>query len=216
MLEIHNVNAVDFFSTYTRKDGDVIITDPPFNVGYKYDVYKDKTGREEWLDLLAEICKPPCVVILYPEMMFEFSQRIGMLPSKCVSWVYNTNTARQHRMIAWFGIKPDFSKVGQPYKEPNHKKNRERVARGEMARLYDWWEVQQIRHHVAEKLDHPCQMPLEIMRRVVGITPCKRVLDPFAGSGTTLSAASMWGKEAIGTELSPNYCEIIKERLGLI
>ena len=57
---------------------------------------------------------------------------MGILPTKVVSWVYNSNTAKQHRDIAFFKVKPDFRKVTQPYKNPNDKRIKERMARGIM------------------------------------------------------------------------------------
>ena len=42
------------------------------------------------------------------------------------------------------------------------------------------------------------------------------VLDPFAGSGTSLLVARELGREGIGVELSPHYCEMAEHRLGLV
>jgi DNA modification methylase len=39
------------------------------------------------------------------------------------------------------------------------------------------------------------------------------VIDPFAGSGSTLIAAEQMGRNSIGIEIDPKYCKVIKERM---
>lgn len=173
----------------------VVVTDPPFNVGYHYGTYRDRMEEGEFYALLAEITAQTCAVVIgYPEMLHKLSAEKGEAPERVVSWVYNSNTPRQHRDVAFYGVKPDFSRVKQPYKNPNDKRIRERIARGDGARLYDWWNVNQVKNTSAEKTAHPCQMPLDVMRKVVGILPDGiGVIDPFCGSGTTLVACEMGG-----------------------
>lgn len=67
-----------------------------------------------------------------------------------------------------------------------------------------------------ERAGHPCQMPEALLQRILRVSsnPGGLVLDPFAGSGTTLVAAKRLGRNYLGIELSPNYAEIIKERLS--
>lgn len=57
---------------------------------------------------------------------------------------------------------------------------------------------------------HPCPKPLGWMRWAIalGSLDGELVLDPFAGSGTTLRAAKDLGRNAIGIEIEERYCEI--------
>ena len=195
------------------RDGDVTITDPPYNRDYHYDGYKDNLPEKVWLDMLAKVCPLPCVLILYPEDMYKFSHHIGVIPTRVVSWVYPSNTPRQSSSVGFFGLKPDLSKGGQPYRNPKDKRIKKLIAAGKQARLYDWWEVNQVKNVSAEKTGHPCQIPVEVMDRIITITPTKRILDPFSGSGTTLLAAQKHKRKAIGVEISMDYCNIIANRL---
>jgi DNA modification methylase len=62
---------------------------------------------------------------------------------------------------------------------------------------------------------HPTQKPLPVMHWSLGHVPDARtVLDPFAGSGTTLRAAKDLGRRAIGIEIEERYCEIAAKRLS--
>ena len=68
----------------------------------------------------------------------------------------------------------------------------------------------------ADPNGHPCPKPLPWMRWLVGLAslPGETVLDPFAGSGTTLVAAREYGRQAIGIEREEAYCEIAARRLA--
>jgi DNA modification methylase len=62
---------------------------------------------------------------------------------------------------------------------------------------------------------HPTQKPVELMSWCVSLFPnAETIFDPFMGSGTTLIAAKLQGKRAIGIEREEKYCEIAVQRLG--
>lgn len=65
---------------------------------------------------------------------------------------------------------------------------------------------------------HPTQKPVELVRRALINSSQAReiVLDPFAGSGTTLVGAERLGRAARVIEKSPKYCDVIVERWAAI
>jgi site-specific DNA-methyltransferase (adenine-specific) len=79
----------------------------------------------------------------------------------------------------------------------------------------DSWYVPRVCGTFRERLGHPCQMPEAVLERIIRASsnPGDLVLDPFAGSGTTLAVAKRLGRRWLGVELSSGYAEAILERL---
>lgn len=215
---LYNDNCLDFLGKNNIPQNSIIVTDPPFNIGYHYNEYKDKMQVDSYYEMLLELLDiAPCVFIHYPEALYELSARSGVSPTRVVSWVYNSNTAKQHRDIAFYGVKPNFNQVRQPYKNPNDKRIQQRIAEGKTGcKLYDWWNINQVKNVSKDKTAHPCQMPLEVMKNIVGILPRdSTIVDPFMGSGTTGVACVEAGLDFIGVELDSKYFDIAKNRLKL-
>jgi DNA modification methylase len=62
---------------------------------------------------------------------------------------------------------------------------------------------------------HPTQKPLALMFWCLSLVPdAKTVIDPYAGSGTTLAAAKQTGRRSVGIERDEAYCEIIADRVS--
>ncbi len=74
-----------------------------------------------------------------------------------------------------------------------------------------------IRKDSAEiKLNHPAGFPLGLAHRCIEIFtsgPGELVVDPFAGSGTTLMAAANLGRRGVGLELYPGYVKLFRRRV---
>ena len=195
----------------------VLITDPPFNINYHYNEYKDNLDEEdywEWLDSLFNRFNKK-VIIHYPEEQYKLSFQMGLFPEKVISWVYNSNLQRQHRSINFYGFKPNFNQVLQPYKNLDDKRIIERINRGILgSKMYDWFYVDQVKNVNREKTSHPAQMPVEVMKRIIATLPKDSIVfDPFMGSGTTGVACKELGYDFIGIELNKEYYEIAKERI---
>lgn len=64
------------------------------------------------------------------------------------------------------------------------------------------------------ELVHPNEKPIDLLRQLVEATtvPGALILDPFAGSGSTLAAAAMTGRRYIGIELDAEYHAIAQQR----
>ena len=68
----------------------------------------------------------------------------------------------------------------------------------------------------SEKLGHPTPKPLDLISYIVRIScrPGGRIIDPFAGSGTTGRAAKDLGRKAVLIEKDERYCEIAAKRMA--
>lgn len=202
----------------TLPDDAFVISDPPYDQGYHYATYKDRMGADDYLDMLREVFGGrKAVVIHYPEETINLLGGGGLgRVEQVVSWVYNSNTAKQSRLVTWWNCKPDFRKIGQPYKNPTDKRIAARIAAGKTARAYDWWEIDQVKNVSKKDNPHPCPIPYELARRIVVSTtePGDLVCDPYCGSGTVLQAALDNGRRAIGYEIDPLYADYANKRLA--
>lgn len=85
-------------------------------------------------------------------------------------------------------------------------------------RLRTMWDIntEPRRREAGGVADHPAVMPMTLALRCIQITsrPGDFVLDPYAGSGTTLLAARELARNWVGIELKPEYVELIERRVA--
>jgi site-specific DNA-methyltransferase (adenine-specific) len=81
--------------------------------------------------------------------------------------------------------------------------------------MRNYWEIPLTPPREKVHGKHPSQKPLRLMERIVlaGTNPGDRVLDCFAGSGSTLLACDRLERRWVGIERDDSYCEIAHRRL---
>lgn len=99
-------------------------------------------------------------------------------------------------------------------------KNPEDVWEANISKLIDdwdamYWDIPNVKANHPEKVDHPCQFPIELVERcVLALTNEEGIVyDPFAGVGSSILAALMNNRIGYGTELEKKYIKIGKERI---
>lgn len=194
-----------------------IVTDPPYNINFKYNSYEDKLTDEEYIEMISKFQGFPIAIIHYPEESMKYFVPSLGVPDEVLAWVYSSNLPnRQHRLINIYNMKVDFNAVKQPYKDPKDKRIQKLIEKGSKGtRMWDWFsDIQLVKNKSKDKF-HPCPMPIKLMERIILLTTQEgdTIFDPFMGSGTTGIAALKNNRKFIGCEFDKKYFDIAKDRL---
>ncbi len=81
--------------------------------------------------------------------------------------------------------------------------------------LSDVWDIPYLNPKAKERTGYPTQKPILLLERIIQIASRENdlVLDPFCGSGTTLVAAALLNRRAIGIDISPDAIDLARQRL---
>jgi len=237
--KVYNVDCLPFMRELPDECIDLIITDPPFNIGKKYaGGYRDNLRHDEyiewckaWLHECIRIMRPKASLYLfnYPEnnaYLLPFLNK-RLIFKRWLTWHYPTNTGHsksnytraQHSILFYTKTKNatfNRKEIAEPYKNPTDKRILERLANGSNGRApYDVFIFNLVKNVSKEKNRTHLQLPVELIKIFVKASsnPGELVFDPFMGSGTTAVAAKMLGRNYLGCEISEEYCKIIDERL---
>lgn len=217
LWEVRNENFAD--GIHSIDEDFVIVTDPPYNILYEYNSYTDDLSTEAYIEMIGHFKGHKTAIIHYPEESMKYFVPALGVPDEVNVWAYNSNLPSRHsRLINYYGMKPDYTKVLQPYKNPNDKRIKERIARGIVgARSYDWFsDIQMVKNVSKKEYPHPCPVPVELMERIIKLTTNEGdlIVDPFAGSGTTGVACINTNRRFIGFEIDSLYSDMANDRLA--
>ena len=258
-MEWNRIEQSDCIPGLARLDAgtvDLAFADPPFNIGYDYDVYEDARHDDHYLDWtrqwgkqLYRVLKPTGAFWLAigdeyaAELKIAFQKDVGFACRSWVIWYYTFGVnctkkfSRSHAHLFHFvksqkkftfnsaairvpsarqlvyadaravkdGRLPDDTWILRPQDVPEGFQPDE-----------DTWYFSRVCGTFKERAGwHGCQMPEQLLGRIVRAcsNPGDVVLDPFAGSGTTLVVAKKLARHWIGFELSKNYAAKTQARL---
>ena len=217
LIEMKNKDFRDIM--YEIEEDFIVVTDPPYNIGYEYNEYPDDLSTKDYIEMIGSLNGKRTAIIHYPEETMKYFIPALGVPDEVNVWAYNSNLpSRHHRLINYYNLKPDYSKVLQPYKNPNDKRIKERIARGiRGARSYDWFsDINLVKNVSKVDFNHPCPVPVELMERIIKLTSEEGdlIFDPFAGSGTTAIACMNTNRRFIGSEIDTLYFDMANERIA--
>lgn len=175
---------------------DLVLTDPPYGIGMKYDTYDD--SWENWRDVIMGQIIPECIRV--SQMVIMPSCRMQYLP-----WIYKN--LPPDWLICWYKGSPGTAAyVGFNDWEPLLVYGKRKGIS-----MHDYF------HATPEPFDngHPCPKPIKWAKWLIerASKPDDIILDPFTGSGTTCAAADIMGRRYIGIEISEEYCKIARKRV---
>lgn len=200
---------------------DAIITDPPYGISFKsarqtYQEEIKNDGLDDW-------------ALILPQFLTEFKRVISPIGCCCcccgggktpVTAIFTMEAIKHFNLIQTL-VWRKFVGLGWKYR-PAYENI---VILSKTATDYSWYDTSKKMANVIEginqdipsnKWQHPTQKPVELMELLIKNHTKEGdiVLDPFAGSGTTLEAAKKLGRKYIGIELEEKYIEMCGRRLA--
>lgn len=225
-------DALDLFKSLSNDSIDLVIADPPYNLGKNYGNNNDSKSFDEyitftrnWLTEAYRVLRPNGSIYVFMGVRFisylyEIMDReLNLNFNSWIVWHYTQGIGKtrgfspRHDDILFFtkGSEFDFNldniRVPQKfYRERNNMRG---------ANPGDVWQFSHVHYSNPNRQDHPTQKPEGIIERIIlaSSNDGDIVLDPFSGSGTTLRVCQQLGRNAVGFELNPDYVTMTKKRL---
>jgi site-specific DNA-methyltransferase (adenine-specific) len=221
----------DFRTLAPSRPASLVVTDPPYNIGHDYGPVSDRLSQGDYLAKMEDLATwafsrtlddAHLFVVHYPEFFFAngwnvFVERGGWRAVERIAWVYPSNIGHSERRFTrasrdvWHFAKgePFFDSKAdpEPYKNPTDKRVRALIENGSKGRApYDWWEIDLQKNVGADHAGYATQLPRPLLRRIIlsATRPGELVVDPFAGTGSTISVANELGREGWGCDENPN------------
>lgn len=219
---------------------DLIVTSPPYNVQLDYNSHEDDMSYEAYLEF-CEAWLSKCYGWLKSDGrlclnipldknrggqqsvgadLTTIAKRIGFRYHATIVW-NEGNISRRTAWGSWLSASAPYviapvELIVVLYKEHWKKLSGSRESDITPEEFIEWTNgLWTFNGESKKKIGHPAPFPLELPRRCIKLFSYvgDLVLDPFAGSGTTLLAALMCQRRSIGIEIDGDYCDLAKQRI---
>ncbi|GLQ04918.1 DNA-methyltransferase [Sneathiella chinensis] len=226
-------DAVAELSRLPENSVDLIVADPPYNLGKNYGNNIDLKDRQEyqefsrnWLQQAHRALKPGGSLYCFMGVKFIarlyilLEEELAMTPQGWITWHYTQGMGRKrgfsprHEDILWFSKGPDatfnLDDVRVPQKYFRKRNNMAGANPG------DVWQFSHVHYCAAERQPHPTQKPEALIERIIAASsdPGDLVVDPFVGSGTTARVARILGRNSTSFDINPDYVAMTEQRLA--
>lgn len=231
-IEIRTGDALKVLKDVESESVDLIVADPPYNLGKDYGNNHDIRGFEEYLSFSKDWLKESHRVLanhgtLYVFMGFRFisylydilDRDLGMFFNSWITWHYTQGMGRtkgfspRHDDILMFTKSREFcfnlDSVRIPQKYYRQRNNMAGANPG------DVWTFSHVHYSNPEREDHPTQKPEALVSRMISASSNEGdlVLDPFCGCGTTARVCQVLNRRCLGIELNPEFVVQTQKRL---
>lgn len=235
--EILHGDCLELLPTIPAGSVDCVFVDPPYNIGLDYGsgAHADRLPADEYLGQMERLAQL-CVERLTPSGSLWFlcperwADQIGSILSQLLprrNRIIWRETFGQYRETSFpSGHRHLFYHVmdakDSPFITAEIRVPSQRMLSGDKRAAGprvpdDVWEIPRLVGNATERLDgHPCQLPAGLLERIVlcSTHPGGVIVDPTAGTGTTLRVAQKLGRRSLGIEKEARFVTLIKERLG--
>jgi site-specific DNA-methyltransferase (adenine-specific) len=234
-------DAIEVMREIPDNSVDMTFADPPFNLGKRYNNYHDKKRIDEylewcrlWLKEMVRITKPTGSIFVHhiPKWLTYFAGFLNEIAYfrhwivwDAMSSPLGKTLLPSHYGILWYtkekrGFKfydirsthPRCRNCGIVLQDYGGKKNKMHPYGPLISDV--WKDIHRIRHK-KRRDEHPCQLPIPLLERLILMTTDEGdiVLDPFVGTGTTAIAAKRLGRKYIAIDIDSKYVKIAIEKL---
>ena len=196
---------------------DLVLTDPPYGIGYKSgysDNFEKIVGDDGTLDVVGCI-KQTLGCLLNGKHLYVFGRwdLAGLPIGPSAELVWDKEKFGMGNLELPWGPQHEIITFAVHLTRPAARK----AERGGLtARMRRGSVLRSLRPNAARVNRHPTEKPVDILRQMIESSSLfgNTALDPFMGSGSTLEAAKLEGRKAIGIEIEEKYCEIAAQRMA--